>query len=83
MLAAAIWMGMTVQELELLDLGYAPPVAPVYDPLLVAASATVRLEGAGASRRGCGEPVELARAQQRDELAAAGPPSARPRRRPS
>jgi NADPH-dependent 2,4-dienoyl-CoA reductase/sulfur reductase-like enzyme len=41
-LAAAIWMGMTVQELELLDLGYAPPVAPVYDPLLVAASATVR-----------------------------------------
>jgi NADPH-dependent 2,4-dienoyl-CoA reductase/sulfur reductase-like enzyme len=41
-LAAAIWSGMTVQDLELLDLGYAPPVAPVYDPLLVAASATVR-----------------------------------------
>ena len=41
-LATAIWAGMTVQELELLDLGYAPPVAPVYDPLLVAASATVR-----------------------------------------
>ncbi len=41
-LAAAIWMGRPVQELELLDLGYAPPVAPVYDPLLVAASATVR-----------------------------------------
>ena len=33
---------MTVHELELLDLGYAPPVAPVYDPLLVAASAAVR-----------------------------------------
>jgi NADPH-dependent 2,4-dienoyl-CoA reductase/sulfur reductase-like enzyme len=46
-LVAAIWSGMTVQELELLDLGYAPPVAPVFDPLLVAASATVRaLEGA-------------------------------------
>lgn len=42
-LAAAIWMGMTVQELELLDLGYAPPVAPVYDPLLVAATATLKL----------------------------------------
>ena len=41
-LAAAIWMGMTVQELELLDLGYAPPVAPVFDPLLVAASAVIR-----------------------------------------
>ena len=41
-LATAIWAGMTVQELELLDLGYAPPVAPVYDPLLVAASAAVR-----------------------------------------
>jgi hypothetical protein len=35
-------MGMTVQELELLDLGYAPPVAPVFDPLLVAATATLR-----------------------------------------
>jgi NADPH-dependent 2,4-dienoyl-CoA reductase/sulfur reductase-like enzyme len=41
-LATAIWTGMTVQEFELLDLGYAPPVAPVYDPLLVAASAAVR-----------------------------------------
>jgi hypothetical protein len=35
-------MGMTVHELELLDLGYAPPVAPVYDPLLVAATQTIR-----------------------------------------
>jgi NADPH-dependent 2,4-dienoyl-CoA reductase/sulfur reductase-like enzyme len=41
-LATAIWSGMTVHELELLDLGYAPPVAPVFDPVLVAASATVR-----------------------------------------
>jgi NADPH-dependent 2,4-dienoyl-CoA reductase/sulfur reductase-like enzyme len=40
--AVAIWAGMTVHELEQLDLGYAPPVAPVFDPLLVAASATVR-----------------------------------------
>jgi NADPH-dependent 2,4-dienoyl-CoA reductase/sulfur reductase-like enzyme len=44
-LATAIWAGMTVQELELLDLGYAPPVAPVYDPLLVAATATLRALG--------------------------------------
>ena len=44
-LAVAIWHGMTVQELELVDLGYAPPVAPVYDPLLVAASAAVRALG--------------------------------------
>ncbi len=41
-LATAIWSGMTVHELELLDLAYAPPVAPVYDPLLTAASAVVR-----------------------------------------
>jgi NADPH-dependent 2,4-dienoyl-CoA reductase/sulfur reductase-like enzyme len=41
-LATAIWAGMTVQELELLDLGYAPPVAPVYDPLLVAATTTIK-----------------------------------------
>ena len=41
-LAVAIWTGMTVHELEMMDLGYAPPVSPVYDPLLVAASAAVR-----------------------------------------
>lgn len=40
-LAVAIWAGMTVEELELMDLGYAPPVAPVYDPLLVAATKTL------------------------------------------
>ena len=41
-LAVAIWAGMTAHELELMDLGYAPPVAPVTDPLLIAASATVK-----------------------------------------
>ena len=46
-LVAAIWSGMTVEELELLDLGYAPPVSPVYDPLLVAASALVRKRAEG------------------------------------
>jgi NADPH-dependent 2,4-dienoyl-CoA reductase/sulfur reductase-like enzyme len=36
-LATAIWSGMGVGELELLDLGYAPPFSGVYDPLLIAA----------------------------------------------
>jgi NADPH-dependent 2,4-dienoyl-CoA reductase/sulfur reductase-like enzyme len=41
-LSVAVWTGMTVQELEMMDLGYAPPVAPVMDPLLIAASAAVK-----------------------------------------
>jgi len=41
-LAAAIWGGMTVEEFEHLDLGYAPPVSPVYDPLLTAATALAK-----------------------------------------
>lgn len=41
-LAACVWMGTTVGELELLDLSYAPPFSGVYDPLLVAARATAR-----------------------------------------
>ena len=45
-LAAAIWAGMTVEDFEQLDLGYAPPVSPVYDPLLTAASALVRARAA-------------------------------------
>lgn len=36
-LAAAVWRGMPVDELEMLDLGYAPPFSGVYDPLLIAA----------------------------------------------
>jgi len=44
-LAVAIWAGMSVHELEQIDLGYAPPVAPVYDPLLVAAGAAVKALG--------------------------------------
>lgn len=41
-LAAAVWTGMTVDELELLDLAYAPPYSGVYDPVLVAAHAAVK-----------------------------------------
>lgn len=36
-LAVAIWNDMTVVEMTSLDLGYAPPYAPVWDPVLVAA----------------------------------------------
>lgn len=35
--AVAIWHGMTVEEIQSLDLGYAPPFAPVWDPILIAA----------------------------------------------
>jgi NADPH-dependent 2,4-dienoyl-CoA reductase/sulfur reductase-like enzyme len=36
-LAVAVWSEMTVDELQWVDLGYAPPVSPVLDPVLVAA----------------------------------------------
>jgi len=37
-LATAITAGMTVEQIGMLDLTYAPPVAPVYDPIHVAAN---------------------------------------------
>jgi NADPH-dependent 2,4-dienoyl-CoA reductase/sulfur reductase-like enzyme len=36
-LATAIWNGMTLDEIAWLDLTYVPPVAPVWDPILVSA----------------------------------------------
>jgi NADPH-dependent 2,4-dienoyl-CoA reductase/sulfur reductase-like enzyme len=36
-LATALWNEMTVEEMVSLDLGYAPPFAPVWDPILIAA----------------------------------------------
>ena len=36
-LATALWNEMTVEELSGLDLSYAPPFAPVWDPVLIAA----------------------------------------------
>ncbi len=36
-LATAIWNEMTVDEIAQLDLGYAPPFSPVWDPTLIAA----------------------------------------------
>ena len=42
LLAAAITMGMTVEQLNELDLVYSPSVAPVYDPILIAAAQAVK-----------------------------------------
>lgn len=39
-LAVAVWNEMTVDEFSQLDLGYAPPFAPVWDPTLIAARLT-------------------------------------------
>jgi NADPH-dependent 2,4-dienoyl-CoA reductase/sulfur reductase-like enzyme len=48
-LAVALTQGMTVDEITALDLGYAPPYAPVWDPVLVAARKAVDLvHGTGA-----------------------------------
>lgn len=44
-LATALHAGMTVSELASLDLAYAPPYSPVYDPILFAAEAAVRQMG--------------------------------------
>ncbi len=35
--AVALTAGMTVEQMTSLDLGYAPPFSPVWDPVLVAA----------------------------------------------
>jgi NADPH-dependent 2,4-dienoyl-CoA reductase/sulfur reductase-like enzyme len=40
-LAVALWNYMTVDEMTGLDLGYAPPYAPVWDPVLIAARKAV------------------------------------------
>jgi NADPH-dependent 2,4-dienoyl-CoA reductase/sulfur reductase-like enzyme len=41
-LATCVWAGLEVGEIELLDLGYAPPFSGVYDPLLIAARTATR-----------------------------------------
>ena len=40
---------MTVEELTALDLGYAPPYSPVWDPVLVAACQAAAAVGAAIS----------------------------------
>jgi NADPH-dependent 2,4-dienoyl-CoA reductase/sulfur reductase-like enzyme len=47
-LAIAVWNGMTVEEMTGLDLSYAPPFSPVWDPVLIAArKATDAVQAAG------------------------------------
>ncbi|MFJ2442998.1 FAD-dependent oxidoreductase [Streptomyces sp. NPDC087658] len=47
--AVALTAGMTVERMVTLDLGYAPPFSPVWDPVLVAARrATAAVRAAGA-----------------------------------
>lgn len=41
-LAVAIWNEMTTDEFSQLDLGYSPPLSPVWDPTLIAARLTAR-----------------------------------------
>ncbi|MGX1540847.1 FAD-dependent oxidoreductase [Streptomyces diastaticus] len=48
--AVALTAGMTVEQMTALDLGYAPPFSPVWDPVLVAArkaTRAVRADAAG------------------------------------
>jgi NADPH-dependent 2,4-dienoyl-CoA reductase/sulfur reductase-like enzyme len=45
-LAIALWNEMTVEDMTGLDLAYAPPFSPVWDPILIAArKAAERLDG--------------------------------------
>ena len=47
--AVALWNHMTVEDMTALDLGYAPPFSPVWDPILVAArKAATAVRRAGA-----------------------------------
>ena len=46
-LAACLWNEMTVDEIQGMDLSYAPPFSPVWDPVLIAArKATEAMDGA-------------------------------------
>ena len=45
--AVALWNRMTVEEMTGMDLGYAPPFSPVWDPVLVAARVAATKVAAG------------------------------------
>ena len=60
-LAVCVWTGMAVDELELIDLSYAPPYSGVYDPILVAARAATKALWRARLRRARADPLELAR----------------------
>jgi hypothetical protein len=40
--ATALHHGLTIEDLQRLDLSYAPPFAPVWDPILVAANVAAK-----------------------------------------
>ncbi|HEX3327734.1 MAG TPA: flavoprotein oxidoreductase, partial [Actinomycetota bacterium] len=42
-IATALWNEMSVEEMVSLDLSYAPPFSPVWDPVLIAARKAVPL----------------------------------------
>jgi len=45
-LAACLWNEMTSHDIQFMDLAYAPPFAPVWDPVLIAAhKAEEQIEG--------------------------------------
>lgn len=46
--AVALTARLTVEQMTALDLGYAPPFSPVWDPILVAARKAVAAVRAGA-----------------------------------
>lgn len=48
-LAACLYGKMTVMDVARLDLGYAPPFATVWDPILLAANQAVRMLQKGES----------------------------------
>ncbi|HHC07228.1 MAG TPA: hypothetical protein ENK55_00720 [Actinobacteria bacterium] len=43
--ATAVWAGMTAEELSWVDLAYAPPFSPVWDPVAIAARKTAQAAG--------------------------------------
>jgi NADPH-dependent 2,4-dienoyl-CoA reductase/sulfur reductase-like enzyme len=49
-LACALWNEMAVDEIAHLDLGYAPPFSPVWDPVLIAARKAAARVGGGWGR---------------------------------
>lgn len=49
--AAAIWSGLTAEDLTSMDLAYAPPFSPVWDPVQVAARRAVDLARRASAER--------------------------------
>jgi len=41
-LAACLYGKMTIEDVAMLDLGYAPPFATVWDPILIAANVALK-----------------------------------------